>query len=235
MQFGIPDVTFSTIGVYLKEGLTLAMKIRSYISSSLLVLAGCISSAGFAQVEYSETRNFLWFTPSTATTINGIGIGPANSGNGRTAPLDQTINGIQIELPGIRSLKFPLEIPERRYLRSIDTQGELTVNGVLAAVSGSSGVDRINGVFVTAFCGFAREVNGVSLNPVNFVGKVDGVTFGLINNIREGGGASVGIYNNCEAFDGTQVGLINIRKHGSGPQIGLINISAGRFLPFLNF
>jgi hypothetical protein len=212
------------------------MRFKSHICSSLLVLAGCFSQSVLAQSNNEETRNFVWFTPSTASTINGIGIGPANSGNGRTAPLDQTINGIQIELPGMRSLQFPLEIPEHRYMRSVTAgQGEVTVNGILAAVSGSSGVDRINGAFVTAFCGFAREVNGVSINPVNFVGKVDGVALGLVNNILEGGGASVGIYNNCEEFHGTQVGLINIRKRGSGPQIGLLNISGDRILPFLNF
>lgn len=213
------------------------MKIGSSHIRSLLVPV-CIGLLFIATPAKSqqETRNFVWFTPSTATTINGIGIGPANSGNGRTAPLDQTINGVQIELPGLRSLQFPLQAPERRYLRSVTAeQGEVTVNGLLAAVSGSSGVDHINGAFVTAFCGFAREVNGVSLNPVNFIGKVDGLALGLVNTIREGGGASVGIYNNCEEFDGTQVGLINIRKRGSGPQIGLINISSGRVLPILNF
>jgi hypothetical protein len=212
------------------------MRIRSHICSSLLILTGCFSQLALAQVADQETRNFVWFTPSTATTINGIGIGPANSGNGRTTPLDQTINGIQIELPGIRSLEFPLEIPGHRYLRSVTGhQGEVTVNGLLAAISGSSGVDRIHGVFITAFCGFAREVKGVTINPLNFVGKVDGLALGLINNIIEGGGASVGLYNNCDDFNGTQIGLINIRKRGSGPQIGLINISGDRFLPFLNF
>lgn len=213
------------------------MGFRTYICSSVLALLGL--SSAFAQTEplaTPETRNFVWFTPSTASTINGIGIGPANSGNGRTAPLDQTINGLQIELPGMRSLQFPLEIPEHRHLRSVtEQQGEVTVNGLLAAVSGSSGVDRINGAFVTAFFGFAREVNGVAINPVNFVGKVDGFALGLVNNILEGDGASVGLYNNCEEFNGTQVGLINIRKRGDGPQIGLLNISGDRILPFLNF
>jgi hypothetical protein len=200
----------------------------------VLVLAGCLADPLFAQE--AETRNIVWFTPSTASTINGIGIGPANSGNGRKTPLDQTINGIQIELPGMRSLQFPLEVPEHRYLRSVTkAHGEITVNGVLAAVSGSSGVDRINGAFVTAFIGFAREVNGVAVNPVNFVGKVDGLALGLVNNIHEGGGASVGLYNHCEEFNGTQVGLINIRKRGDGPQVGLLNISGDRILPFVNF
>ena len=212
------------------------MVFRSHICSSILILAGWLSQSALAQTDNPETRNFVWFTPSNASTINGIGIGPANSGSGRTTPLDQTINGIQIELPGLRSLEFPLEIPGHRYLRSVTgQQGEVTVNGLLAAISGSSGVDRINGVFVTAFCGFAREVKGAAINPVNFIGKVDGLTLGLVNNILEGGGASIGLYNNCEEFNGTQVGLINIRKRGNGPQIGLLNISGDRILPFLNF
>lgn len=189
-----------------------------------------------AQAIADETRNFLWFTPSTATTINGIGIGPSNSGTQRALPVAQTINGLQIELLGIRTLQFPLQIPERRYMRSVTAkQGGVTVNGLLAAVSGSSGVDRINGAFVSALFGSAGEVHGISVNPVNFIGKVDGLALGLVNNVREGGGASVGLYNNCEEFDGTQVGLINIRKRGGGPQIGLVNISGDRFLPFLNF
>lgn len=211
------------------------MKLSVHTCAFLLLLAGCYTHS-WAQEGTDETRNFVWFTPSTASTINGIGIGPANSGNGRTTPFAQTINGIQIELPGMRALKFPLEIPKHVYLPSItEGRGEVTVNGVLAAVSGSSGVDRINGAFVTAFCGFAREVNGVAINPVNFVGKVDGVALGLVNNLLEGEGASVGLYNNCDEFNGTQIGLINIRKRGNGPQIGLINISGDRILPFLNF
>lgn len=189
-----------------------------------------------ASVAGSQTRYVLWYTPSTAETIYGIGIGPMNSGSAVTRPPKQTVNGLQFELPGTGFLRFPLETPQRSYLQNagIDRRG-VEVNGVLAALMGSTGVSTVNGVFISPFFGFADEVNGLSCNGVNFVGSSNGLTLGIVNSVREGNGTSIGLYNSSEDFDGVQIGLFNIREHGDGPQIGLINIKGGSFFPFLNF
>jgi hypothetical protein len=184
----------------------------------------------------AQTHYLLWYTPSTAEVINGIGIGPMNSGTKRDIPVRQTINGLQLELPGMGFLRFPFEDGGRSYFEGIGGRDKgVTVNGVLAAVAGSTGVDNINGVFVSAFCGFAQRVDGVSVNPLNFITRIDGTAVGIVNSFDEGHGTTVGIYNSSKDYNGLQIGLVNERKSGDGLQIGLINIKGGRILPFINF
>lgn len=190
----------------------------------------------FASTAGSQTRYIVWYTPSSAETINGIGIGPMNSGSGSIRPHRQTVNGLQFELPGTGFLRFPLETPQRSYLQNagID-RGGVEVNGVLAALMGSAGVNTVNGLFISPFFGFADEVNGISCNSINFIGSSEGLTLGIVNSVRDGNGTSIGLYNTSEDFDGIQIGLFNVRERGDGLQIGLINIKGGSFLPFLNF
>jgi hypothetical protein len=190
----------------------------------------------YSTASEAQTRYLLWYTPSSAEVINGIGIGPMNSGTKGNIPIRQTINGLQLELPGMGFLRFPFQDGGKSYFESLDGRDQgVTVNGVLAAVAGSTGVDNINGVFISAFCGFAKRVDGVAVNPLNFINRVDGTAVGVVNSFDEGQGTTIGIYNSSKDYNGLQIGLVNERKSGDGLQIGLINIKGGRIIPFINF
>lgn len=198
---------------------------------SAVALATLSSSYCFAQ-----TRNVIWYTPSADETINGIGIGPTNSGSISGKPIKQTINGIQLELVGKGAFSLPFTPPESSFIDGARL-GEkcITVNGLLLSVTGSVGVDKINGVSISAFFGSAGKVNGVSVNPINMVNTIDGVALGVVNQAISGNGLQLGLVNSVSTFSGLQIGLININKSGSCLQIGLVNINKNRVLPFINF
>jgi hypothetical protein len=206
-------------------------KLHRILLLSALVLTILSSSYCFAQ-----TRNIIWYTPSTDATINGIGIGPTNSGNIEGKPIRQTINGIQLELVGKGAFSFPMKTPEASFMEGARSEQKcITVNGLLLSATGSVGVDKLNGISISAFFGSTGKVTGASINPINMVNSIDGAQLGIVNEAISGNGLQLGLVNSVGGFSGVQIGLININKTASCLQIGLININKDRVLPFVNF
>ncbi len=189
----------------------------------------------FSSYSFAQTQNIIWYTPSNVEVINGIGIGATNSGS-ENAALKQTINGLQLELAGRGLFSFPYTPPEETFMDGVPHGGKcITVNGIVLSLTGSIGVDRINGISISAFFSASDRVNGAAINPINVVNRLEGAELGVVNQASSGTGFQLGIYNSVTQFSGVQIGLININQLGSGLQIGLININKHRFLPFINF
>jgi len=189
-----------------------------------------------------ETRNAVWYIPSSCSTskINGLAIGPLSGclkDNGYDRK--QIINGIDIEIFGF-GFFLPLA-PGPIILKDTITLLQI-VNGCVISPGGYGGMNAaINGLNLSGIGTLTGKTNGLSTGFFfRMNSRVNGVSVGGIfgnetietNGIQIGGlnseaiklrGLQIGVYTKSESTNGLQIGLFNYARSMKGLQIGLFN------------
>jgi len=204
---------------------------------SLFLLSLYITSA-----KGQETRNAVWYIPSSCSTskINGFAIGPFSGclkDNGYDRK--QIINGIDIEIIGIG---FFVPLAAGPIILNDTIASRQIVNGCVISPGGYGGLDAaINGLNLSGigtltgktnglatgllFCMNSR-VNGIAIGGIfnNLTIKTNGIQIGgLISEAEKLRGLQIGVYTKSESTNGLQIGLFNNARSMKGLQIGIFN------------
>jgi len=209
----------------------------------LFIIEGCGTGA-----PATGTRYGAWVTPSRIATINGIAIGPINSGmltDSSQRPVLQSINGISVELIGAGIL-VPLApyspsgrdkvMEAMRMADSSDTTQALeyqdwsspTVNGLALSLTGTLGLGTVNGIAPSPLSGYTHRVNGIAASlMVQFVDELNGLGVGgLVIDAYTLNGLQLAVYINAtHRTNGVQIAATNSSDHLCGLQLGLVNIA----------
>ena len=193
---------------------------------SLLIISIGLNAQPHAKIKAYKTKNYLWFTPNEAKTINGLAVG-FQAMNINSDSL--TINGLNagIGLASMMVVPYVIiwELKKKKnkspLLGEIDTALTI-IKGVSISMGGEINVS-IHGVNIAGGVTFADALNGLSLTGVFTRCNVfRGVSIAGLHNIAiKGRGLQIGLFNNC--------------KDLKGIQLGLWNKSGKRGLPFINW
>jgi hypothetical protein len=187
-----------------------------------------------------QTKNILWFTPSKSEKINGLSIGLIESTIFQKNNLQQTINGLSINIvgTGLLTTAFVGSMPyESIFEKNVDyssIEGYLTFfdsilihsnihsyrnNGITISLTGSL-IDNVNGILIGGCTSGITEMNGLLINPImNLVNTLNGIQIGALNENYQVNGLQIGIFNRTVKLKGIQIGLWNKSLHRSLPFI----------------
>ena len=174
-----------------------------------------------------KTNHLISFTPTKANLSYGLSIGLWNMPN---PPLNQTYNGINIELIGMGWLTPFLGL-----------DNEQTMHKNLQKINGFSfGLtllnDKVNGLAFSPLIATTTNCNGIQFSLINnSIGVANGLQLGLTNFGIKHNGLTIGLYNWTYESNGIQIAIFNKSKDLKGFQIGLLNINQKRTLPFINW
>lgn len=168
----------------------------------------------------------IWFTPSLASHIHGVAIGPIGSVHICNRDSRQTSNGINIEFigTGLLSLLGSGQIVRGYYEEGSQQHEEefiVTHNGAMISVLGTY-TPRISGIQINGVASVNSRVNGISIN-------------GIMSMIEDQRGVSISMFNFSKITKGLQIGLFNRSAELHGLQLGLWNRDQFRSLPILNW
>jgi hypothetical protein len=172
-------------------------------------------------------RNYIWFLPFNAHQVNGISLG-VHTGSIKGKPLK--INGINIngDIPAIFLSMFL--VPHlldaanvKRLSNTLDTDGQVSINGLSASGGGIVMGKKLAGLFVNGGICQSNLANGIFITGgFNYFQSVKGISIG-------------GLRNSAVKCTGIQIGFINSCKHLKGLQLGLWNVNSKRKMPFINW
>jgi hypothetical protein len=171
-------------------------------------------------------KNWVWFTPSRATTINGLNIGL------QTNPFSEKqlkINGVNLNADAASALfafyavmyvgvgNKLADLPD-----TISTHVS-SLSGLSVSAGGVIGDVKMHGVSLNG--GIYQSVSSKGLVVTGSQSLVDEFNGVLISGLR----------NKSIKGKGLQVSLLNVCKHMKGIQIGLWNVNSKRKLPLINW
>lgn len=199
---------------------------------------------------YLKPKCPIWFIPSKAEKVNGIAIGPIESGIFKEK---QKVNGITVNILGLGTFAplMPESLASRYFkddnnsrldsiisseLDHMDTIPETYIHNGLVASLGGIATQTINGISVSTIGHVSSRSNGILLNGlITVIFKAQGVTSGIINESFSLSGVQLGIFNKAVVLKGIQIGLSNKSLKGKGFQIGLINKNPKRTTILINW
>ncbi len=187
-----------------------------------------------------KRRNFIWFTPSATSQINGVAVGLAAVAIGDN---HQQINGVNIEatvaclvlpfflgdmyqtvnLPVYKWQKGKIHSEEvYRFFYWTDSIAEV-INGINVSLGSLLAEQQVNGLTISVLGNQYVRHCGLSISGIsNWFSSFDGVCIAPFGNVSRRG-------------SGIQLGLVNSCGNCSGIQIGLINQNGSRITPFLGY
>jgi hypothetical protein len=171
-------------------------------------------------------KNWVWFTPSRATKINGLNIGlQTNPFNDK----ELEINGVNLNADAASALMAfyaLMYLGEGNKLAdmpdTISTHAS-TLSGLSLSAGGVIGDVKMHGVSLNG--GIYQSVSSKGLVVTGSQSIVDEFNGVLISGLR----------NKSIKGKGLQVSLLNVCKHMKGIQIGLWNVNSKRKLPLINW
>lgn len=185
-----------------------------------------------SNIPEAKKRYGLWFTPSFASEINGLGIGLISSYVPCNRPWTQTGNGVTVVL-------FGQGIFNLIGCKSYSFQNFFEYNMVEEFHRDTAFAPRNiqNGLVVSTFGTFTEITNGVSLSFLASQGEtLNGLSINLVRNFyHQMHGVSIGMFNTQGEAKGVQIGLVNKAAFLQGFQFGLWNRNQKRSMPIVNW
>jgi hypothetical protein len=194
---------------------------KKYIPDTLIAPVVAIQDTIFRK------RNYIWFLPFNAHRVNGISLG-VHTGSIKGKPLK--INGVNInaDIPAMFLSMFLVPhlldaASVKRLSDTLDTDGQVSINGLSASGGGIIMGKKLSGLFVNGGICQSGLANGIFITGgFNYFQSVKGISIG-------------GLRNSAIKCTGIQIGFINCCKHLKGLQLGLWNVNSKRKMPFINW
>jgi hypothetical protein len=207
----------------------------------LSLLAGGPSSACAQDpaARPGKQRYVLWFTPSMASHIHGVSIGPIGSEHlcSRSAP--QVSNGVNAQFIGVGFFLLigPGELGSGRQFEQLRTDTTGVMLDSLLAAAGNTFAVTHNGIQVSPLGTFTPRINGVSVSLISSRHEqLNGIAVNpLWTHVLDQRGISIGALNTALRTRGLQVGIFNRTHELRGLQFGLWNRNGKRALPIVNW
>ena len=201
---------------------------------ALFIFTANISNLCSQNIDSVKRVNIIGFTPSKATTINGLALGPFES---FFKAEKQQVNGVSVFFIGQGALCLmtmgydPMHLNKKLHTNSSDsisnelksyydtTSWNFKNNGIVISVTGLIS-DQVNGLLIGGLISNIGNLNGVSLNIlINYIGEMNGISIGIINLSHITKGLQIGLFNKTYNLKGIQIGLWNKNKKRSTPFI----------------
>ena len=183
----------------------------------------------YSQADEIDKKNIAWFSPSSATHVNGLMFNFWSREDTKLSNIYPVINGIEFNInpigfftPFIFAIHSIDPDTHQPSYESIDLTKCKKVNGLqIGLIDMEKSI--INGLDINATGSFDTKTNGITLSLVmNKHYAVNGLTIAAIGNHDI----------NC---NGIQIALFNSCQELNGIQIGLWNVNQKRRLPFINW
>ena len=182
---------------------------------------------GNSTIKAQKTNYIISLTPTKANFNHGLSLGLWNM---PSPPLNQTFNGINVELIGMGWITPFLGLDNEQIMH----KNVQKINGLSFGLTLLN--DKVNGVALSPLIATTTNCNGIQFSLINnSIGVANGIQLGLTNFGIKHNGITIGFYNWTYESNGIQIGIINKSKDLNGFQFGLININQKRITPILNW
>lgn len=177
----------------------------------------------------ANRRDVVWFTPSQAREINGLGIGLQTMG----------LNRDSIRISGLNINADLLTVMLTLYLPFVPRDSTWRLKNLPDTIAYSEAVDKVYGLSLSGggLIG-PGKMYGLAINGLTSMMTVTKGVYitGLYNKVEEFHGVVIaGVGNKSIKGSGLQIGLVNKCKHLRGIQLGLWNVNSKRKLPLINW